>query len=177
MRVIAGAFKGRRLVAPVTGDTRPVTDRVKESIFSSLGGVVVGARVLDLYAGAGSFGIEAVSRGAVTATFVERAPKALAALRENLASLGIEATVKAIPVERYATEERFDLVFCDPPWPMASDEVGRVLERLAPVIEDDGMVLLTRRSTDQVPVPYGFEMDDDRRMGDTRIIRYRKEDG
>lgn len=177
MRVIAGIHKGRKLMAPATDDTRPVTDRVKESIFSSLGGVVVAAAVVDLYAGAGSFGIEAASRGAGSVTFVERAPRALAALATNLKSLGIEATVLEIPVERYRPAGPIDLLFCDPPWSMPSSELGALIERLGPAVVPGGLVVITRRAGDPVPLPYGFEIDDDRRMGDTRIVRYRKEDG
>ncbi len=183
MRVISGEFRGRKLVAPSNQDTRPVTDRVKESVFSSLGSLVVDAVVADLYAGAGSFGIEALSRGARSAVFVEKARSALDALRNNLATLGVadqgmEVEVAAMDVGRFLGGDvgPFDLVFCDPPWPLVSDELGRMLERLHSRLETNGLVLVTRRASDPVPVPFGFEIDDERRFGDTRIIRYRKED-
>ncbi len=88
MRVVAGAFKGRRLQAPRGGRTRPTADRVREALFSMLGDVS-GAAVLDLYAGSGALGIEALSRGAGSATFVERDQQAVAALRRNLAAVGV----------------------------------------------------------------------------------------
>jgi 16S rRNA (guanine966-N2)-methyltransferase len=174
MRVIAGTHGGRRLKAPDTSDTRPVTDRVKESVFSSLQSRVVDARVADLFAGAGSFGIEALSRGAASAVFVEQGRKALDALRDNLRSLGLEATVERADVLQWIDRcvHRFDLVFCDPPWPMDERTLTALLERLAAHLDDEAVVVVTRRSTDPVPRPVGYAIDDDRRHGDTRIIRY-----
>lgn len=175
MRIIAGSHGGRRLKGPDTPSTRPVTDRVKESIFSSLGARVHGARVLDLYAGVGSFGIEALSRGAREVTFVEHDRRALAALRSNLADLGMEATVVAGRVEDHtgAAPDSFDLVFCDPPWPLPASELTAVLEEIAPAVA--GLVVVTRRASDPVPAPAGYAIDDERRHGDTRIIRYSTE--
>src|SRR3954447_9655647 len=94
MRVIAGTYGGRRLRAPAGTDTRPTSDRVREALFSVLGERVEGARVLDLFAGSGALGIEALSRGAAGATFVDSAPAALKAVRANLAALGAEAEVR-----------------------------------------------------------------------------------
>jgi 16S rRNA (guanine966-N2)-methyltransferase len=178
MRVIAGEFKGRRLRAPDTDATRPVTDRVKESIFSSLGDRVVGARVVDLYAGAGSFGIEALSRGAASAVFVENGRKAIDALRSNLTTLKLELDPIRRRVEDFVADadQAFDLVFCDPPWTLDGQSVERILTGLRRTLAEDGLVVLTRRATDPVPEPVGYRIDDDRRMGDTRIIRYAKMD-
>jgi 16S rRNA (guanine966-N2)-methyltransferase len=174
MRVIAGEHRGRRLVAPDTDDTRPVTDRVKESIFSSLGKSVVGARVADLYAGAGSFGIEALSRGAESVVFVETGKRALEALQKNLEALDLEASVVRRRVEDFVVEtaDVFDLVFCDPPWPLATIELERVLEDVRVHLDSDAIVVVTRRASATIPAPSGFRIDDERRMGDTRIIRY-----
>lgn len=175
MRVISGTHGGRRLRSPDTAATRPVADRVKESLFSSLGTSVAGARVADLFAGAGSFGIEALSRGASSAVFVEHGRKALAALDFNIESLGLEhAIVERADVLRWveATERRFDLVFCDPPWPMEAATVSSLLERLSVHLEPDAVVVITRRASDPLPSPAGFAIDDDRTLGDTRIIRY-----
>jgi 16S rRNA (guanine966-N2)-methyltransferase len=177
MRVIAGTHGGRRLTGPDTTDTRPVTDRVKESVFSSLGAGVVDARVVDLFAGAGSFGIEALSRGAASAVFVENGRKALEALRRNLAELAMEGMVVQADVTDWvktATGE-FDLAFCDPPWPLPSESLATVLEDLRAHLDDDALVIVTRRSGDDVPTPAGYAIDDDRRRGDTRIIRYMTE--
>src|SRR3990170_6777124 len=94
MRVIAGVARGQPLIAPRDRDTRPITDRVKETLFAILGDRVPDARVLDLYAGSGAIGIEALSRGALHATFVERGRDALAALGANLARTGLDASAR-----------------------------------------------------------------------------------
>ena len=181
MRVIAGRFGGRRLRAPETAATRPVTDRVKEAVFSSLGPEVVASVVADLYAGAGSFGVEALSRGASQATFVESARPALAVLRANLEELGLEppeAVVVATTVERWldgAPAISADLVFCDPPWPLGSSALEEVLSSVARLVCEGGAVIVSRRASDRVPRPTGLLIDTERRYGDTRIVRYRKE--
>ena len=179
MRVIAGEFRGRRLVAPDTAATRPVTDRVKEAVFSSLADTVDEAEVLDLYAGAGSFGIEALSRGARHATFVENGRRALDALRRNLETVGAgdRATVIPTSVERFLDEHSgtFDLVFCDPPWPVDTDTLTGILEQLGSRLAEHARVIVSRRATDTIPWPHGLRIDAERRYGDTRIIRYAKE--
>lgn len=177
MRVIAGRHRGRRLVGPDTNDTRPIMDRAKESIFNSIAMEIPDARVLDLFAGAGSFGIEAMSRGAESVVFVESGRKALEALRTNLDSLGVEATVHRADVRTWdaAPDGPFDLVFCDPPWPMAGQIVSEILDRLADAIVDDATVVITRATADPIPQPNSFWIDDERALGGTRIIRYRKE--
>ncbi len=177
MRVIAGEFRGRRLIGPDTDETRPIMDRAKESIFNSIAFEIPDARVADLYAGAGSFGIEAMSRGAESVVFVESGRKALDSLRANLDSLGIDAIVRKADVRTWdaAADGPFDVVFCDPPWQMEASAVCDVLERIAPELADDALVVITRRWSDSTPEPGGFAIDDERRLGGTRIIRYRKE--
>src|SRR5712691_9890461 len=96
MRVIAGEAKGRRLVWPKGAATRPATDRIRETLFALLEPLLPGARVLDLFAGAGTLGIEALSRGAARATFVERDPGALVALRANLETTGLAARATVV---------------------------------------------------------------------------------
>ena len=122
MRIIAGAFKGRRL-APVKGRIRPTAAKVREAIFNILGSAVPEARVLDLFAGTGALGIEALSRGAAAAVFVEDHPEALKVLRRNLADLGLadRTTIWALPVavalkKLAGRGERFGLAFLDPPY-------------------------------------------------------------
>src|SRR5205823_4484527 len=121
MRVIAGSAKGRTLVAPKGDATRPATDRIRESLFAILEPDLAGARVLDLFAGAGTLGIEALSRGALHATFVERTKEALAALRTNLRATGLAERSEVVPASVLAfLEPRFDsaydIAFCDPPF-------------------------------------------------------------
>src|SRR2546423_5652032 len=122
MRVIAGDAKGRTLVVPRGGGTRAATDRIRETLFAILEPELEGARVLDLFAGAGTLGIEALSRGAIHATFVERGREAVSALRKNLAAT--DFTDRASVVEAnglsFLSEppvEPFGIAFCDPPLP------------------------------------------------------------
>src|SRR5215218_2257874 len=123
MRVIAGTYGGRRLQAPPGTDTRPTADRVRESLFSILRERVHDARVLDLFAGSGALGIEALSRGAKEAVFVDSAHGAVAAIRENLEKLGIEGLVHRRDALAWlaAAEgaQPFELVFADPPYDSA----------------------------------------------------------
>jgi 16S rRNA (guanine966-N2)-methyltransferase len=119
--VIAGSAKGRTLDAPRGGATRPATDRIRETLFAILEPVLDEARVLDLFAGAGTLGIEALSRGAASATFVERSPEALKALRRNLAATGFVDRAEVIAANVSSFVERsivgpYDVVFCDPPF-------------------------------------------------------------
>jgi 16S rRNA (guanine966-N2)-methyltransferase len=122
VRVVAGSAKGRRLVAPVGRDTRPTGDRVRESIFNALFSLdaVDGVSVLDLFAGSGALGIEALSRGAAHCTFVEPARPALDALRANLVATGLaaQATVVTATAEAYLARrpDPVDVALCDPPY-------------------------------------------------------------
>jgi 16S rRNA (guanine966-N2)-methyltransferase len=123
VRIIAGALKGRRLVTPRGDTTRPTADQVRIALMDALAPRLPEARVLDLFAGAGGVGLEALSRGAAHATFVERDARAVAALRENVTALGLGelARVRRGDVLRelsalYRAGERFDLVFLDPPY-------------------------------------------------------------
>jgi 16S rRNA (guanine966-N2)-methyltransferase len=121
MRVIAGSARGVPLVVPRSGDTRPITDRVKETLFAILGDRVPGSRFLDLYAGSGAIGIEALSRGAACADFVEHGRAALDAVRANLAKTRLvpDARVHGIDVERFLASTDvgpWDLVAVDPPY-------------------------------------------------------------
>jgi 16S rRNA (guanine966-N2)-methyltransferase len=120
VRVVAGELRGRRIVAPAGATTRPTTDRVREAVFNALGslGVIDGAAVADLYAGSGAMGIEALSRGAASCTFVERDRDALRALRENIDSLGLaeRSRVTGGDVLAVAAAVHADVVFVDPPY-------------------------------------------------------------
>lgn len=134
MRVVAGELRGRRLVAPVGDATRPTTDKVREAVFNSLAsmGVVDGAEVLDLFAGSGAMGIEAISRGAAHCTFVERDRAALAALRANISTLGIDERTAVVAADARSWPGRtrpFDLVIADPPY--SFDGWNELLESLS----------------------------------------------
>ena len=177
MRIIAGKAGGRRIESPKTSATRPATDRVREAVFSIIGDWVVGAAVADLYAGSGSFGLEALSRGAASAVFVEKGASALKALRTNVTACKLGGEVVEDSVEHFLrkAEGRFDLVFVDPPWPLTSDELGRRLHELDRLVDPRGEVVISRRHTDDLPdTPKSWEVATNRTYGDTRIIRYEK---
>jgi 16S rRNA (guanine966-N2)-methyltransferase len=165
---VAGEFKGRRLAAPRGMRTRPTADRVREALFSMLGDVS-GARVLDLYAGSGALGIEALSRGAESAVFVERNPRAAEVIERNLASLGLEQQVVRQDAVRFLTrsEGMFDLVFCDPPYDSASSLAGRLAERL-PALTSKSARIVTE-SDKRTPLELPFPLLTERTYGDTRI--------
>jgi 16S rRNA (guanine966-N2)-methyltransferase len=168
MRVVAGAFKGRRLVAPRGQLTRPTADRVREALFSMLGDVE-GARVLDLYAGSGALGIEALSRGAAAATFVERDVRAAAAIERNLAAVGVEAELIRDDAVRFMarSEGEFDLVFCDPPYDSATAVAGTLTERLPALTAPDARIVT--ESDKRNPLDLPFPLLRERTYGDTRI--------
>jgi 16S rRNA (guanine966-N2)-methyltransferase len=132
VRVVAGELKGRRLVSPPRkADVRPTSDRVREALFSILGDRVAGAEVLDLFAGTGALGIEALSRGAAHCTFVERDRAAVAAIDENIATLGLRDRSTVIVGEALTTALRIeaDLAFADPPYDF--DDWPRLLRAIS----------------------------------------------
>lgn len=174
MRIIAGIAKGRRLVAPSGKGVRPTTDRVKEALFSSLQPRLHGAVVLDLYAGSGALGLEAVSRGARHAVLVERWPRALQAIGANIeaAGFGDMVTVVADDVERAVTtlSGPFDIVLADPPYDLPDDTLADVLGGIAPLLADDAVVVVERDGrSGPVPWPVGLRGERSRRYGDTTL--------
>jgi 16S rRNA (guanine966-N2)-methyltransferase len=179
MRVIAGAFKGR-VLAPVKGCTRPTGAKVREAIFNILGPAVVGARVLDLFAGTGALGIEALSRGAREAVFVEDHPEALKGLRRNLEQLGLgsRTVVLALPVAAALRKlsgggERIDLVFLDPPY--GRDTAAATLAVLGEgeLLAPQALVVAEHSKREQLPEECGrLQQQDLRRYGDTQVAIY-----
>lgn len=176
MRVIAGVLGGRSLVAPRGQGTRPTSDRVREALFNVLGDVT-GAVVLDLYAGTGALGIEALSRGATRAAFVESGRPALASLRSNLEALGLTASsaIVASPVLRavrgLSSYGPFDLVLADPPYANLVEAV-EALELAAAQCADRARIVLEHASRDAAPVPAGLIWQATRRYGDTSLSFY-----
>lgn len=174
-RIIAGEFRGRRLAAPAE-NTRPTSDRVREAVFSMLGARtdLAGRRVLDLYAGTGALGLEAVSQGADSAILVESGRKAAAALRVNIATCGAADRVRiaARSVTSYLAVANgpHDLVFIDPPYDLPAADVEDVLEALVPALSDDAWVVL-ERSSRSAPVrwPAGLRPVVEKTYGDTRV--------
>jgi 16S rRNA (guanine966-N2)-methyltransferase len=174
MRVVAGELGGRRLEAPKGSDMRPTADRVREAVFSILGDVG-GGRVLDLYCGTGAFAIEAISRGAGSAVLVD---KTLRTARRNVEALEIENRCKVVRADaiRYLKREqdRFDLVFCDPPYKLA-DRLDPELDKLLPErLAKGGRVIV--ESDVREPLALGLPVQVERRYGDT-LIRVHGEAG
>lgn len=169
MRVISGTARGRRLVAPDGATTRPTPDRVREATFNALGSLdaVVDATVLDLFAGSGALGIEALSRGAAQVTFVDQDRAARRAIETNLAACGLadQATVVTEPVERFvrtAADRRWDLALVDPPYDHSDDAWLDLLD----VLPADLAVLESNRP---VEPPFGWEVLRSKRYGITHV--------
>ena len=185
MRIVAGSAKGVRL-ATVPAGVRPLSDRAREGLFSSLGAEVPGARVLDLYAGTGATGIEALSRGALIAVFVDRSHAALAAVHENLerAKVADRATALLAQVPSFlaradAPDLPFDLVFVDPPYEVGGPDLADVMAELAArwLPEEDWTVVLTRGRKSSTPViPLHWRAARELRYGDSLLTLYRPND-
>jgi 16S rRNA (guanine966-N2)-methyltransferase len=178
-RIIAGIARGRRLKVPKSG-TRPTSDRVRESIFSSLDHVLGswdGRSVLDLYAGTGALAFEALSRGASRAVTVESDAEACATIRDNAGHTGLPADVVRADVTSWIDRRpglRFDVVFLDPPYEVEIAAVSTVLARLvdAAVLNDGAVVVVEYSSRSAAPIfPSGFGEVADRRFGDTSVSR------
>ena len=179
MRVIAGEARGVSLRTP-SPSIRPTMDRVREAIFSSLGEAVPGARVLDLFAGSGAMGIEALSRGAASVVFVDSDPRCTACIRENLRRADLQASVQTMDafkfLELYA-EGAFDLIFADPPYakrPGIWDFAKEMLElpSLAAALSPGGILVLERRARSKEPQAGLLSLFRLRRYGDSEIASY-----
>lgn len=175
MRVISGSCKGRRLAAPKSKSIRPALDQVKEAIFNILFDVE-GKTVLDLFAGTGSMGIEALSRGAAHCVFVDSSREATALIRENLqrCGLGENAAVFAknvsVAIEVLGRrEEKFDLIFVDPPY--LKSLVNPTLEKIADyeILAPDGVIVIEHHPKEPITPPAGLRVSDARKYGQTLI--------
>ena len=181
MRVLAGALKGRRLQTPRGSTTRPTADQVRIALMDTLTPQLPGARLLDLFAGAGGVGLEAISRGAAHATFVERDPRALAALRANVDALGVGEQTRiergAVPaiLDRLArADARYDVVFLDPPYePDAVTPTVELLGRLDLVVP--GGLVIAQHLTKRPPPARSGRLGAyrTRRFGETTLTFFR----
>ena len=183
MRVISGSARGRKLKSPKSSETRPIMDRVKTALFDILAPEILGMRVLDLFAGTGAVGIEALSRGAASATFIERSPEAWRLVRENLAltNLGDHAEVLrtdafAFLQQAAATNRRYDLVYVAPP--QYEELAARALAQLdaQPLTEPDGLVIVQIHPQERAGVDAlslkRLRRYDERRYGSTLLLFY-----
>ncbi|MBQ9972976.1 MAG: 16S rRNA (guanine(966)-N(2))-methyltransferase RsmD [Firmicutes bacterium] len=163
MRVIAGKAKGRNLIAPEGMDTRPITDAIKEALFSMWHFDIPGSRFLDLFSGSGSIGIEAISRGAEKAVFVENSRKAVAVINQNLTNCRFQPQAKVYQDDVFAvikrldaSGEQFDLIFLDPPFTV--DEIFHpVIEAVGDteILAEDGMLGIRTRKEKDMPDEVG----------------------
>ncbi|MEU0796646.1 16S rRNA (guanine(966)-N(2))-methyltransferase RsmD [Amycolatopsis sp. NPDC005961] len=176
-RIVAGTAGGRRLKVPPKG-TRPTSERVREALFNALetAGELDGAHVLDLYAGSGALGLEALSRGAADALFVEADRRAVDVLRGNVAALGLGGTVRAGQVETVVAAPAprpYDLVLADPPYAVDAAALGKVLASLAAGgwLGEAALVVVERAARDGEPDwPAAFEPSRAKKYGDTAVF-------
>ncbi len=178
MRVIAGSAGGLRLAAPKRG-VRPTMDRVKAAIFSSLGDTVIGARVLDLFAGSGALGIEALSRGAASVLFVEGDRQSIAAIKENLAKVNLTGRIRQENVfdflRRSAGMENFQIIFADPPYEQTKSGeryIEKLLsnEVLPQLLDSDGVFVLEKRPSELIPATNLWDVVRARKYGATEVL-------
>lgn len=179
MRIIAGEFRGRALAAPKGAQTRPTTDRTREALFNVLAHgahPLEGARVLDLFAGSGALGFEALSRGARFALFVEEAAAARAAIRQNVETLDLQGRTRIF--RRDATKlgarpaafpEPFDLIFCDPPYGQGLVERALASARGGDWLAPGARIVAEHAKGEHPEWPAGLTLDETRDYGDTTI--------
>jgi 16S rRNA (guanine(966)-N(2))-methyltransferase RsmD len=170
MRIIAGTHRGHRIAAPKGRDTRPTSDRVRENAFNLIG-PVEDAEVLDLFAGSGAMGLEALSRGAARATFVESDRDASRVINANLDKLRLRGTVLQLDVVRVLQQERsrYDLVLCDPPYDY---DRGRLAPHLAKLLTPDGLLVWETSSRADPPEVPGLRQRTTRTYGSARLTLY-----
>jgi 16S rRNA (guanine966-N2)-methyltransferase len=180
MRIVAGKFRGKQLTSPEDDSIRPTADRVRESVFNILlHGVpdfsLEGARVIDLFAGTGALGIEAVSRGAAYCLFVEEAPEARALIRTNIEALGLTGATRifrrdATDLGPVGTMERYGLAFLDPPYGQGLGEKALIALRDGTWLLPGAVVALEEREGVAIALPEGFVELDRRSWGDTQVV-------
>ncbi|MDT8324697.1 MAG: 16S rRNA (guanine(966)-N(2))-methyltransferase RsmD [Bacteroidota bacterium] len=181
MRIVAGEWKGRPLHVPRDATFRPTTDRVRESVFNILAGRISwnGANVCDLYAGSGGLGLEALSRGAASATFVERSPRNLAVLQRNITTLDAaeRCVVLRQEVERFSRGATpcFDIVFADPPY--ASFSATLLLENIASLLRTGGIAVIEHGNLQPLGAHSRLAAIDERSYGSTTISMFQSLDG
>lgn len=176
MRVITGSAKGRRLIAPKGRATRPMQDRIKENIFNIIADRVQNAVVLDVFAGSGSLGVEALSRGAARAVFVDSSPEACAVIDTNTGVCGFEASSTIIrgqlPGTLRGMRPEYDLIFADPPFRIAVSELVEVVEVLGLLLADDGLLILQTTTAMALPEFTRLALHDSRKYGQSLITMY-----
>lgn len=176
VRLITGKFGGRILEGSGTTRTHPMGERIRGSLFNIIGDEIKDAKVLDAFAGSGALGLEAVSRGATSATFIERDRAAQNVIAKNIATLGVEGHTKLVKASVASwletSEEQFDIVFADPPY---HDLQLSTAMKLIKVLKPNGLMVLSYTGRGEVPTDLGVVVVDNRRYGDAVLAFYRKE--
>ena len=175
VRIIAGRFGGRFIQTPPGNTTHPMSERVRSAMFNSLGGVVEGARVLDAFAGSGAIGLEAISRSANSAVFIERDRVAQRILAENIASLGVEEqsivinTTVSNWLESMNVTGEFDIIFADPPY---HNPQFSTVSKLFTLLKPGGTMILSKPGIGEVPIQNGIVVVDNRSYGEAHLTRF-----
>jgi len=179
MRIIAGRFKGRLLQAPSGLETRPTSDRLREALFNVLAhgydDPITDARVLDLFAGTGALGLEALSRGAAFVQFVEEAAAARGLIKANIEALGVAGVTKvyrrdATYMGPVAPAEPFSLVFCDPPYGKGLAALALASTLKGGWLTSAALVIIEERADQKDILPEGFETIEERLYGETKLV-------
>lgn len=184
MRIVGGEFRGAKLFAPAGNKTRPTSDRVRESLFNILAhGAddfdLENARILDLFAGTGALGLEALSRGAKACIFIDDDADARGIIRRNIEALGLTGKTKvwrrdASKLGNAAKNEIFDLIFADPPYGTGLGQKALEAAHSGGWLSDTGLFVLEEKESEKIITPEGLERVDERSYGDTQIVIFRK---
>ena len=177
IRIISGEFGGRKIEAPDTGKTHPMSERVRNALFNSIAHDIEGAKTLDVFAGSGSVGLEALSRGAHDITFVERDRIAQQVLARNCTALGVEERVKIIrsSVDGWLAnrgEVTYDLIFADPPY---DDTQFSTVSKLFGLLKPNGLMVLSHPGRGEIPTKTGVVVVDNRSYGNAYLTFYRRD--
>jgi 16S rRNA (guanine(966)-N(2))-methyltransferase RsmD len=179
MRVITGEARGRKLITLEGEDVRPTTDKVKEAVFSAIQFDIQGRKFLDLFAGSGQLGIEALSRGAESAVFVDSSRKAVDIIRKNLANTGFYDRAEVLHTDGLSylsmTGEQFDIVYLDPPY--STGVLQEVLPKVVEKVKKTGIIIVENPEKEEIFEKYGdFMLDRQKHYGKIKITMYRHKD-
>lgn len=179
MRIVGGRLKGRTLKGPASDSIRPTSDRLRESLFNILehayGAPIEGARVIDVFAGTGALAIEALSRGAAFALFVDQSAQAAAIIRANIEALGLGQTTRVLrrdarKLGAAPKDERYDIAFLDPPYGRGLAAPALTALREGGWLEKGALVLIEETTQSEVALPGGFAPREIRQFGDTQVV-------
>lgn len=179
MRVITGEARGRKLITLEGDDVRPTTDKVKEAVFSAIQFDIQGRKFLDLFAGSGQLGIEALSRGAESAVFIDSSRKAVDIIRKNLSNTGFYERAEVLHTDSLSylemTSERFDIVYLDPPY--GTGLLQEILPKVFEKVKKTGVIIAENPEKEEILQNYGeFMLDRQKHYGKIKITMYRHKD-